>query len=72
MCNLRFIGVNKTLGFISILIVQLKSPFGRYEFQSMNLNAGKLKILAWKRCSWIQIDDRWNFTSIAKFFHMFA
>ena len=46
MCNLRFIGVNKTLGFISILIVQLKSPFGRYEFQSMNLNAGKLKILA--------------------------
>ena len=46
MCNLRFIGVNKTLGFISILIVQLQSPFRRYEFQSMNLNAGKRKILA--------------------------
>lgn len=46
MCNLRFIGVNKTLGFISILIVQMQSRFRRYEFQSMNLNAGKRKILA--------------------------
>ena len=39
MCNLRFIGVNKTLGFISILIVQMQSRFRPYEFQSMNLNA---------------------------------
>lgn len=36
MYNVRFVEVNKTLGFISISIVQLQSRFRRNEFQSLN------------------------------------